>query len=124
MKDKAKPGEAEARAIFRTISKGKDRAIRRPADKSVDRRLRRLIAEANAHGCLIVNIGSGIYIPRLDNPEEDAELREYIAKEAHRGIETLKKARAMGKAYHSLKAAMNGQMSMEDYVEEVLGDER
>lgn len=110
--------DIEARLLFRQIGRGRDRAIQRPANRSVDRKLRELIAEANLHGCLIINVGSGIYIPRLDVPEEDSELREYIAKETSRGVETLKKARAMNKAYQRLKAVYQGQMSMEDYVDE------
>lgn len=113
-----KQQDIEARLLFRQIGIGRERAIKRPENRSLDRKLRRLIAEANAHGCLIINVGSGIYIPRLDVPEEDSELREYIAKETSRGMETLKKARAMNKAYQRLKAVYQGQMSMEDYVDE------
>nr|DAF59570.1 MAG TPA: hypothetical protein [Siphoviridae sp. ctmIh35] len=113
-----KQQDIEARLLFRQIGIGRERAIKRPENRSLDRKLRRLIAEANAQGCLIINVGSGIYIPRLDVPEEDSELREYIAKETSRGMETLKKARAMNKAYQRLKAVYQGQMSMEDYVEE------
>lgn len=113
-----KQQDIEARLLFRQIGIGRERAIKRPENRSLDRKLRRLIAEANAQGCLIINVGSGIYIPRLDVPEEDSELREYIAKETSRGVETLKKARAMNKAYQRLKAVYQGQMSMEDYVEE------
>lgn len=113
-----KQQDIEARLVFRQIGIGRERAIKRPENRSLDRKLRRLIAEANAHGCLIINVGSGIYIPRLDVPEEDSELREYIAKETSRGMETLKKARAMNKAYQRLKAVYQGQMSMEDYVDE------
>ena len=113
-----KQQDIEARLLFRQIGIGRERAIKRPENRSVDRKLRRLIAEANAQGCLIINVGSGIYIPRLDVPEEDSELREYIAKETSRGVETLKKARAMNKAYQRLKAVYQGQISMEDYVDE------
>lgn len=113
-----KQQDIEARLLFRQIGIGRERAIKRPENRSLDRKLRRLIAEANAQGCLIINVGSGIYIPRLDVPEEDSELREYIAKETSRGVETLKKARAMNKAYQRLKAVYQGQMSMEDYVDE------
>lgn len=113
-----KQQDIEARLLFRQIGIGRERAIKRPENRSLDRKLRRLIAEANAQGCLIINVGSGIYIPRLDVPEEDSELREYIAKETSRGMETLKKARAMNKAYQRLKAVYQGQMSMEDYVDE------
>ena len=113
-----KQQDIEARLLFRQIGIGRERAIKRPENRSLDRKLRRLIAAANAQGCLIINVGSGIYIPRLDVPEEDSELREYIAKETSRGVETLKKARAMNKAYQRLKAVYQGQMSMEDYVEE------
>lgn len=113
-----KQQDIEARLLFRQIGIGRERAIKRPENRSLDRKLRRLIAEANAQGCLIINVGSGIYIPRLDVPEEDSELREYIAKETSRGVETLKKARAMNKAYQRLKAVYQGQMSMEDYVGE------
>lgn len=113
-----KQQDIEARLLFRKIGIGRERAIKRPENRSLDRKLRRLIAEANAQGCLIINVGSGIYIPRLDVPEEDSELREYIAKETSRGVETLKKARAMNKAYQRLKAVYQGQMSMEDYVDE------
>lgn len=113
-----KQQDIEARLLFRKIGIGRERAIKRPENRSLDRKLRRLIAEANAQGCLIINVGSGIYIPRIDVPEEDSELREYIAKETSRGVETLKKARAMNKAYQRLKAVYQGQISMEDYVEE------
>lgn len=113
-----KQQDIEARLLFRQIGIGRERAIKRPENRSLDRKLRRLIAEANAQGCLIINVGSGIYIPRLDVPEEDSELREYIAKETSRGVETLKKARTMNKAYQRLKAVYQGQMSMEDYVDE------
>lgn len=113
-----KQQDIEARLLFRQIGIGRERAIKRPENRSLDRKLRRLIAEANAQGCLIINVGSGIYIPRLDVPEEDSDLREYIAKETSRGVETLKKARAMNKAYQRLKAVYQGQMIMEDYVEE------
>lgn len=113
-----KQQDIEARLLFRQIGIGRERAIKRPENRSLDRKLRRLIAEANAQGCLIINVGSGIYIPRLDVPEEDSELREYIAKETSRGVETLKKARAMNKAYQRLKAVYQGQMSMEDYVDD------
>ena len=113
-----KQQDIEARLLFRQIGIGRERAIKRPENRSVDRKLRELIAEANLHGCLIINVGRGIYIPRLDVPEEDSELREYIAKETSRGVETLKKARAMNKAYQRLKAVYQGQMSMEDYVDE------
>ena len=113
-----KQQDIEARLLFRQIGIGRERAIKSPENRSLDRKLRRLIAEANAQGCLIINVGSGIYIPRLDVPEEDSELREYIAKETSRGVETLKKARAMNKAYQRLKAVYQGQMSMEDYVDE------
>lgn len=113
-----KQQDIEARLLFRKIGIGRERAIKRPENRSLDRKLRRLIAEANAQGCLIINVGSGIYIPRLDVPEEDSELREYIAKETSRGVETLKKARAMNKAYQRLKAVYQGQTSIEDYVEE------
>lgn len=113
-----KQQDIEARLLFRQIGIGRERAIKRPENRSLDRKLRKLIAEANAQGCLIINVGSGIYIPRLDVPEEDSELREYIAKETSRGVETLKKARAMNKAYQRLKAVYQGQMSMEDYVDE------
>lgn len=113
-----KQQDIEARLLFRQIGIGRERAIKRPENRSLDRKLRRLIAAANAQGCLIINVGSGIYIPRLDVPEEDSELREYIAKETSRGVETLKKARAMNKAYQRLKAVYQGQMSMEDYVDE------
>lgn len=113
-----KQQDIEARLLFRQIGIGRERAIKRPENRSLDRKLRRLIAEANAQGCLIINVGSGIYIPRLDVPEEDSELREYIAKETSRGVETLKKTRAMNKAYQRLKAVYQGQMSMEDYVDE------
>lgn len=113
-----KQQDIEARLLFRQIGRGRDRAIQRPANRSVDRKLRELIAEANLHGCLIINVGSGIYIPRLEVPEEDSDLREYIAKEAHRGAETLKKAQAMNKSYQRLKAVQQGQTSIEDYVEE------
>lgn len=113
-----KQQDIEARLLFRQIGIGRERAIKRPENRSLDRKLRRLIAEANAQGCLIINVGSGIYIPRLDVPEEDSELREYIAKETSRGVETLKKARAMNKAYQRLKAVYQVQMSMEDYVDE------
>nr|DAV78345.1 MAG TPA: hypothetical protein [Caudoviricetes sp.] len=113
-----KQQDIEARLLFRQIGIGRERAIKRPENRSLDRKLRRLIAEANAQGCLIINVGSGIYIPRLDVPEEDSELREYIAKETSRGVETLKKARAMNKAYQRLKAVYQGQISMEDYVDE------
>lgn len=113
-----KQQDIEARLLFRKIGIGRERAIKRPENRSLDRKLRRLIAEANAQGCLIINVGSGIYIPRLDVPEEDSELREYIAKETSRGVETLKKARAMNKAYQRLKAVYQGQMGMEDYVDE------
>lgn len=113
-----KQQDIEARLLFRQIGIGRERAIKRPENRSLDRKLRRLIAEANAQGCLIINVGSGIYIPRLDVPEEDSELREYIAKETSRGVETLKKAQAMNKAYQRLKAVYQGQMSMDDYVEE------
>lgn len=110
--------DIEARLLFRQIGRGRDRAIQRPANRSVDRKLRELIAEANLHGYLIINVGSGIYIPRLDVPEEDSELREYIAKETSRALETLRKAQAMNKAYQRLKAVQQGQTSIEDYVEE------
>ena len=113
-----KQQDIEARLLFRKIGIGRERAIKRPENRSLDRKLRRLIAEANAQGCLIISVGSGIYIPRIDVPEEDSELREYIAKETSRGVETLKKARAMNKAYQRLKAVYQGQMSMEDYVDE------
>ena len=113
-----KQQDIEARLLFRQIGRGRERAIKRPENRSLDRKLRRLIAEANAQGCLIINVGSGIYIPRLDVPEEDSELREYIAKETSRGVETLKKARAMNKAYQRLKTVYQGQTSIEDYVEE------
>lgn len=113
-----KQQDIEARLLFRQIGIGRERAIKRPENRSLDRKLRGLIAEANAQGCLIINVGSGIYIPRLDVPEEDSELREYIAKETSRGVETLKKARAMNKAYQRLKAVYQGQISMEDYVDE------
>lgn len=113
-----KQQDIEARLLFRQIGIGRERAIKRPENRSLDRKLRRLIAEANAQGCLIINVGSGIYIPRLDVPEEDSDLREYIAKETSRGVETLKKARAMNKAYQRLKAVYQGQMIMEDYVDE------
>ena len=113
-----KQQDIEARVLFRIIGIGRERAIKRRENRSLDRKLRRLIAEANAQGCLIINVGSGIYIPRLDVPEEDSELREYIAKETSRGVETLKKAPAMNKAYQRLKAVYQGQMSMEDYVDE------
>lgn len=109
--------DIEARLLFRQIGRGRDRAIQRPANRSVDRKLRELIAEANLHGYLIINVGSGIYIPRLDVPEEDSELREYIAKETSRALETLRKAQAMNKAYQRLKAVQQGQTSIEDYVE-------
>ena len=113
-----KQQDIDTRLLFRQIGIGRERAIKRPENRSLDRKLRRLIAEANAQGCLIINVGSGIYIPRLDVPEEDSELREYIAKETSRGVETLKKARAMNKAYQRLKAVYQGQISMEDYVDE------
>ena len=113
-----KQQDIEARVLFRKIGIVRERAIKRPENRSLDRKLRRLIAEANAQGCLIINVGSGIYIPRLDVPEEDRELREYIAKKTRRGVEPLKKARAMNKAYQRLKAVYQGQMSMEDYVDE------
>ena len=113
-----KQQDIEARLLFKRIARGRDRAIQRPANRSVDRKLRELIAEANLHGCLIINVGSGIYIPRLEVPEEDSDLREYIAKEAHRGTETLRKAQAMNKSYQRLKAVQQGQTSIEDYVEE------
>lgn len=113
-----KQQDIEARLLFRQIGIGRERAIKRPENRSVDRKLRELIAEANLHGCLIINVGSGIYIPRLDVPEEDSELREYIAKETSRALETLRKARAMNKSYQRLKAVQQGQTSIEDYVEE------
>jgi hypothetical protein len=108
-----KQQDIEARLLFRKIGRGRDRAIQRPANRSVDRKLRELIAEANLHGCLIINVGSGIYIPRLDVPEEDSELREYIAKETSRALETLRKAQAMNKSYQRLKAVQQGQTSIE-----------
>lgn len=107
--------DMEAMRLFDRIGEGRNRAIKRPNDKSVDRRLRELIAKANAHGCLIINVGDGIYIPRIDVPEEDAELREYIAKETRRGTETLKKAQAMNRAYQRLKARKDGQESLDDW---------
>lgn len=113
-----KQQDIEARLLFRQIGIGRERAIKRPENRSVDRKLRELIAEANLHGCLIINVGSGIYTPRLDVPEEDSELREYIAKETSRALETLRKAQAMNKSYQRLKAVQQGQMSMEDYVDE------
>lgn len=116
-----KQQDIEAHMLFQRIGIGREKAIRRPESRSVDRSLRKLIANANAHGCLIINVGAGIYIPRVDVPEEDSELRAYIAKETHRGIETLKKARAMNKAYQRLKAVYDGQTSIEDYVEELMG---
>lgn len=113
-----KQQDIEARLLFRQIGRGRDRAIQRPANRSVDRKLRELIAEANLHGCLIINVGSGIYIPRLDVPEEDSDLREHIAKETSRALETLRKAQSMNKSYQRLKAVHQGQTSIEDYVEE------
>ena len=113
-----KQQDIEARLLFRQIGIGRERAIKRPENRSVDRKLRELIAEANLHGCLIINVGRGIYIPRLDVPEEDSDLRGYIAKETSRGVETLKKARAMNKSYQRLKAVQQGQTSIEDYVDE------
>lgn len=99
-----KQQDIEAHMLFQQIGIGRERAIRRPESRSVDRSLRKLIADANAHGCLIINVGSGIYIPRVDVPEEDSELRAYIAKETHRGIETLKKARAMNKGIPTIES--------------------
>ena len=113
-----KQQDIEARLLFRQIGIGRERAIQRPENLSVDRKLRELIAEANLHGCLIINVGRGIYIPRLDVPEEDSDLRGYIAKETSRALETLRKAQAMNKSYQRLKAVQQGQMSMEDYVDE------
>ena len=113
-----KQQDIEARLLFRQIGIGRERAIKRPENLSVDRKLRELIAEANLHGCLIINVGRGIYIPRLDVPEEDSDLRGYIAKETSRALETLRKAQAMNKSYQRLKAVQQGQMSMEDYVDE------
>ena len=113
-----KQQDIEARLLFWQIGRGRDRAIQRPANRSVDRKLRELIAEANLHGCLIINVGSGIYIPRLDVPEEDSDLREYIAKETSRALETLRKAQSMNKSYQRLKAVQQGQTSIEDYVED------
>lgn len=113
-----KQQDIEARLLFRRIGIGRERAIKRPENRSVDRKLRELIAEANLHGCLIINVGRGIYIPRLDVPEEDSDLRGYIAKETSRALETLRKAQAMNKSYQRLKAVQQGQVSMEDYVDE------
>lgn len=113
-----KQQDIEARLLFRKIGIGRERAIKRPENRSVDRKLRELIAEANLHGCLIINVGRGIYIPRLDVPEEDSDLRGYIAKETSRALETLRKAQAMNKSYQRLKAVQQGQVSMEDYVDE------
>lgn len=116
-----KQQDIEAHMLFQRIGIGREKAIRRPESRSVDRSLRKLIADANARGCLIINVGAGIYIPRMGVPEEELDLREYIAKETSRGTETLKKAQAMNKAYQRLKAVQDGQMSIEDYVEELMG---
>ena len=111
-----KQQDIEARLLFRQIGIGRERAIKRPENRSLDRKLRGLIAEANAQGCLIINVGNGIYIPRPWVEDEMRELNEYVNKEKSRAKQIFRKAIRMKKAADNLGQFRNGQLSLDDYL--------
>lgn len=81
--------------LFGLIKTGSEHAMPRP-DSRADRQLRKLIADANATGDCIINVGGGYFRPGDD---DEAAFQEYIAKERHRARMILHKCRRMEEVF-------------------------
>ena len=71
------------------IPRGHENAVQRPANPLEDRKLRREIEQANQNGDCIINVGKGYYRPVPGNATDEAELRQYLAKEMIKNTEQL-----------------------------------
>lgn len=81
------------------IPRGHENAVQRPANPLEDRKLRREIEQANQNGDCIINVGHGIYRPIPGDPIDEAELREYLAKDLSRARKVLSKRKEMSKTF-------------------------
>ena len=66
------------------IPYGHENAVQRPSNPIEDRRLREKIEQANRTEDCIINVGNGYYRPVPGDLTDEAELKEYLAKELSR----------------------------------------
>ena len=81
------------------IPYGHENAVQRPANPLEDRKLRKEIERANRNGDCVINVGHGIYRPVPGGPIDEAELREYLAKDLSRARNVLYKRKKMSKTF-------------------------
>lgn len=77
------------------IPYGHENAVQRPANPIEDRVLRAHIEKANRNNDCIINVGNGYYRPVPGNLTDEAELKEYLAKELSRARKIQAKRLAM-----------------------------
>lgn len=71
----------EAHNLFRSISEGHATALFVPNSNVT---FRKLVADANAAGDCIINVGKGYYRPIPGNQIDEEEFEYYVARELHR----------------------------------------
>lgn len=81
------------------IPRGHENAVQRPANPLEDRKLRREIEQANQNGDCIINVGKGYYRPVPGNATDEAEMRQYLAKELSRARKIHSKRLAMRQTF-------------------------
>lgn len=81
------------------IPYGHENAVQRPANPLEDRKLRKEIERANRNGDCVINVGHGIYRTVPGDPIDEAELREYLAKDLSRARNVLYKRKEMSKTF-------------------------
>ena len=74
---------------------GHENAVQRPSNPIEDRRLREKIEQANRTEDCIINVGNGYYRPVPGDLTDEAELKEYLAKELSRARKIQSKRLAM-----------------------------
>lgn len=81
------------------IPRGHENAVQRPTNPIEDRVLRSQIEKANRSGDCIINVGHGYYRPVPGNAIDEAELRQYLAKDLSRARNVLFKRKKMSKTF-------------------------
>ena len=77
------------------IPYGHETAVQRPPNPIADRRLRENIEQAHRTEDCIINVGNGYYRPVPGDLTDEAELKEYLAKELSRARKIQSKRLAM-----------------------------
>lgn len=102
-----------ARGYFDRIGSGHRNAVSRPdiripGNDIIDRRLREMVEGANNNGDCIISAGMGYYRPVPGDHTDEAELREYIAKDLSRAEEMRKKVECMRTTFENWRREAYG----------------